>query len=71
MAATEAHVLMCLWRAGPLRKLLEKTTSTDKLEVEMLPHVAEGRVGVLIDDSAIQAKGKLPAPPIDVERLPH
>ena len=24
MVATEAHVLMCLWRAGPLRKLLEK-----------------------------------------------
>ena len=37
----------------------------------MLPHMAEGRVGVLIDDSAIRTKGKLPAPPIDVERLPH
>ena len=24
MAATEAHVLMCLWRTGPLRKLLGK-----------------------------------------------
>ena len=63
MVATEAHVLMCLWRAGPLRNLLEKTTSTDKLEVEMLPYMAEGCVGVLIDDSAIWAKGKLPAAP--------
>ena len=37
----------------------------------MLPHMAEGRVGVLVDDSTIQAKGKLPARPLDVERLPH
>ena len=48
-----------------------KTTSTDKLEVKMLPHMAEGRVGVLVDDSAIRTKGKLPALPLDVERLPH
>ena len=48
-----------------------ETTSTDKLEVEMLPHMAEGRVGVLVDDSAIQTKGKLPALSCDVERLPH
>ena len=37
----------------------------------MLPHVAEGCVGVLVDDSTIRAKGKLPALPLDVERLPH
>ena len=37
----------------------------------MLPHIAEGRVRVLVDDSAIWAKGKLPAPPLNVERLPH
>ena len=37
----------------------------------MLPHMAEGRVRVLIDDSAIRAKGKLPAPPLNVEKLPH
>ena len=48
-----------------------KATSTDKLEVEMLPHMAEGRVRVLVDDSAIQTKGELPALPLDVERLPH
>ena len=48
-----------------------KATSTDKLEVEMLPHMAEGCVGVLVDDSAIRTKGKLPALPLDVERLPH
>ena len=37
----------------------------------MLPHMAEGRVGVLVDDSTIRTKGKLPALPLDVERLPH
>ena len=37
----------------------------------MLPHMAEGRVGHLIDDSAIRTKGKLPALPLNVERLPH
>ena len=48
-----------------------KATSTDKLEVEMLPYMAEGRVRVLIVDSTIRTKGKLPALPLDVGRLPH
>ena len=54
-----------------IEKASGKATSTDKLEVEMLPHMAEGHVRVLIDDSAIQTKGKLPALPLNVERLPH
>ena len=54
-----------------IEKASGKATPTDKLEVEMLPHMAEGRVGVLIDDSAIWTKGKLPALPLNVERLPH
>ena len=48
-----------------------ETTSTDKLEVEMLPHMAEGRVRVLIDDSAVRTEGELPAPSLEVERLLH
>ena len=48
-----------------------ETTSTDKLEVEMLPHMAEGRVGVLVDNSAVRTEGELPAPPFKDERLPH
>ena len=48
-----------------------ETTSTDKLEVEMLPHMAEGRVRVLVDDSTVWTEGKLPAPSLKVERLPH
>ena len=48
-----------------------ETTSTDKLEVEMLPHMAEGHVGVLVDNSAVQTEGELPVPSFEVERLPH
>ena len=54
-----------------IEKASGKATSTDELEVEMLPHVAEGCFGVLVDDSTIRAKGKLPALPLNVERLPH
>ena len=62
------HVSVESWS---IEKASGKATSTDKLEVEMLPHMAEGHVGVLIDDSTIQTKGKLPVLPLDVERLPH
>ena len=48
-----------------------ETTSTDKLEVKMLPHMAEGRVEVFMDDSAVRTKGELPALSLNVERLPH
>ena len=48
-----------------------ETTSTDKLEVEMLPHMAEGCVGVLIDDSAVWTEGELPVLSLEVERLSH
>ena len=48
-----------------------ETTSTDKLEVEMLPHMAEGHVEVLIDGSTVWTEGKLPVPSFKVERLPH
>ena len=54
-----------------IEKVSGKATSTDKLEVKMLPHMAEGRVRVLVNDSAIWTKGKLPALPLDVEKLPH
>ena len=48
-----------------------ETTSTDKLEVEMLPHMAEGCVRVLFNNSAVQTEGELPAPSFEVDRLPH
>ena len=48
-----------------------ETTSTDKLEVKMLPHMAEGCVGVLINNSTVRTEGKLPVPSFEVEQLPH
>ena len=48
-----------------------ETTSTDKLEVKVLPHVAESRVRVLINNSTVQTEDELPAPSFKVERLPH
>ena len=50
-----------------IEEALRETTSTDKLEVEMLPHVAEGCVRVLINNSAVQTEGELPAPSFEVE----
>ena len=54
-----------------IEEAFRNAASTDKLEVKMLPHMAEGRIGVLVDNSTIRTKGKLPALPLDVERLPH
>ena len=65
---THSHVPV---QSRSIEEASGKAISTDKLEVEMLPHMAEGRVGVLVDDSAVWTKGKLPALPLDVERLPH
>ena len=44
-----------------------ETTSTDKLEVEVLPHMAESRVRVLINNSAVGTESELPAPPFEVK----
>ena len=65
---TGPHVFVECW---PIEEAFGDTTSTDKLEVEMLPHMAEGCVGVLIDDPAVWTEGKLPAPSIEAEGLPH
>ena len=70
MAVTEAQAFMCLL-SRPIEEASGETTSTDNLEVEMLPHMAEGHVGVLIDDPAVWTEGELPAPSIEAERLPH
>ena len=44
-----------------------ETTSTDKLEVKVLPHVAEDCVGVLINNSTVRTEGELPVPSFKVE----
>ena len=46
---------------------IEETLSTDELEVKVLPHVAENRVGVLINNSAVGTESKLSAPPSEVK----
>ena len=65
---TCSHVFV---ESRSIEEASRETTSTDKLEVEMLPHMAEGCVRVLVDDSAVQTEGELPAPSLKVERLPH
>ena len=65
---TCSHVFVESWT---IEEASGETTSTDKLEVEMLPHMAESHVGVLVDDSAVWTEGELPAPSLKVERLPH
>ena len=64
---TGLHVFV---ESRPIEEASGETTSTDKLEVKMLPHMAEGHVRVLIDDSAVQTEGELPVPSIKAERLP-
>ena len=71
MVVTEAQCSHVPVESRSIEEASGKATSTDKLEVKMLSHMAESHVGVLIDDSAIRTKGKLPALPLDVERLPH
>ena len=47
------------------------TTSTEKLEVEVLPNVAESCVRVLINNSTVGTESELPVPPFKVKQLPH
>ena len=54
-----------------MREALGITTSTNKEEVEVFPHVAKGGLGVLIDNSAVWTEGQLPALSTNVNRLPY
>ena len=65
---TRLHVFVESWS---IEEAPRETTSTDKLEVEMFPHLAEGRVKVLINNSTVRTEGELPAPSFKVEQLPH
>ena len=62
------HVPVQSWS---IEEALRVTTSTDKIEVKVLPHVAKSSVGVLIDNSTVWTKGQLPAPSTNGKRLPH
>ena len=62
------HVLVQGWS---IEETLRIATSTDELEVKVLPHVAESHVRVLINNSTVGAESELPAPPIEAKQLPH
>ena len=54
-----------------IEETLRVTTSTNELEVKVLPHVAESCVRVLINNSTVGTESKLSVPPIEAKRLPH
>ena len=58
------HVLV---QGRSIEETLRVTTSTDELEVKVLPHVAESSVGVLINNSAVGTESELPVPPFEVK----
>ena len=62
------HVLV---QGQPIEETLRVATSTDELEVKVLPHVAEIHVRVLINNSTVGTESKLSAPPSEAKRLPH
>ena len=55
----------------PMREALGVATSTNKKEVKVLPHMAEGGLGVLIDNSTVWTEGQLPVPCTNANQLPH
>ena len=50
-----------------IEETLRVTTSTDELEVKVLPHLAENHVGVLVNNSTVGTESELPAPPSEVK----
>ena len=62
------HVPVQSWS---IEEALRVTTSTGKMEVEVLPHMAKSSVRVLIDNSTVWTKGQLPVPSTKVKRLSH
>ena len=60
------HMLM---HSMPVREALGLATSTHEKEVEVPPHMTEDSVGVLINNSAVGAKGHLPSPSLNVPTI--
>ena len=54
------HVLV---QGRSIEETLRVANSTDELEVKVLPHVAKGHVGVLVNNSTVWTEAELPAPP--------
>ena len=62
----EALIPHMLIQSLPVRKALGVATSTYKKEVEVLLHMAEGSVSVLINNSAVGTEGQLPSLALNV-----
>ena len=60
------HVLM---QSLPVRKAPSVAASTHEKKVEMPSHMAEGCVGVLVNNSTVGTEGKLPSLALNVQRL--
>ena len=58
------HMLM---QSMPVREALGVATSTHEKEVEMPLHMAEGSVGVLINNSTVGTEGHLPSSSLNVQ----
>ena len=58
------HMLM---QSLPMREALGVATSTHEKEVKVSPHMAEGNVRVLINNSTVGAEGHLPLPSLNVQ----
>ena len=58
------HMLM---QSLPMGEALGVATSTHEKEVKMPPHMAEGSVRVLINNSAVGTEGHLPSPALNVQ----
>ena len=54
-----------------MREALGVAASTNKKEVEVFPHMAEGGLGVLIDNSTVWTEDQLPVLSTNANRLPH
>ena len=60
-----------LMQSLPVRKAPGVAAPTHEKKVEMPPHMAEGSVGVLINNSAVGTEGQLPLLALNVQRLPR
>ena len=59
--------LYVLMQSLPIGEALRVAPTTDKEKVEVLPHMAEGGLPILINHSAVGTEGQLPAPPSNGE----
>ena len=50
-----------------IEETLRVATSTDELQVKVLPHMAESHVRILVNNSAVGTEDKLPVPPREVK----